>query len=106
VLFIAARVWNTEALPPAVGRAGMAFMRRPVAKPRHLDVRPLLARGEDPLAAIRPAVDALRTGEQLELVAPFLPSPLIERLASEGFASAVRNTSGGAWTVLFWRDAI
>jgi uncharacterized protein (DUF2249 family) len=81
-------------------------MRTRGAKSRRLDVRPLLARGEEPLPSIRRAVDALHPGDRLELVAPFLPSPLIEKLASEGFASVVTNTGGGAWTVLFWRDPI
>jgi len=81
-------------------------MRTSGVKPRRLDVRPLLARGEEPFTSIRRAVDALRPGDRLELIAPFLPSPLIEKLGSEGFASAVKNTSGGAWTVLFWRDPV
>ncbi len=34
----------------------------------------------------------------------FLPSPLIEKLASEGFLSRVERQPGGAWVVHFSRD--
>lgn len=74
------------------------------ARCRSVDVRPLLAAGRHPLEVIRPAVDALRPGERLEVIAPFLPSPLIEKLGSEGFQCAVRSTGGGNWTVTFWRE--
>lgn len=69
-----------------------------------LDVRPMLARGADPFAKIRTTVDALQQGEGLSITAPFLPSPLIEKLGSEGFRSRVERLSGGAWVAHFWRD--
>ncbi len=68
------------------------------------DVRPILARGIEPFGEIRRRVDALQTGEGLAVTAPFLPSPLIEKLGSEGFATRVEQAAGGAWTVLFWRE--
>ena len=49
-------------------------------------------------------VDALKTGEGLTVIAPFLPSPLIEKLGSEGFRSRVERQFGGGWTVHFWRE--
>ena len=69
-----------------------------------LDVRPILARGEDPFTKIRAAVDALKGGAGLSVVAPFLPSPLIEKLGSEGFRSRVERQLGGVWITHFWRD--
>jgi hypothetical protein len=42
--------------------------------------------------------------EGLIIVAPFLPSPLIEKLGSEGFASKVERGSGADWMVYFWRE--
>lgn len=69
-----------------------------------LDVRPILARGEDPFLKIRATVDALKSGEGLSLVAPFLPSPLIEKLGREGFRSRVERQLGGVWLTQFWRD--
>lgn len=71
---------------------------------RQFDVRPLLARGDNPLDEIRRRVAALKTGEGLAVTAAFLPSPLIEKLGSEGFTSRVEHGAGGAWTVFFWRS--
>jgi uncharacterized protein (DUF2249 family) len=69
-----------------------------------LDLRPILARGADPFATIRSRVDALKAGEGLTVIAPFLPSPLIEKLNSEGFRSTAQHQPGGAWAVNFWQD--
>ncbi|HVU16249.1 MAG TPA: DUF2249 domain-containing protein [Candidatus Didemnitutus sp.] len=74
------------------------------AKFKHLDVRPLLARGEEPFAVIRAAVDQLTPGHGLTVVAPFPPSPLIELLKGEGFQATLERRADGAWAVNFWRD--
>ena len=42
--------------------------------------------------------------EGLSVIAPFLPSPLIEKLGSEGFQSRVERQVGGGWAVHFWRE--
>jgi hypothetical protein len=68
-----------------------------------LDVRPILASGDEPFSRIRASIDALGPNEGLSVVAPFLPSPLIEKLASEGFQSRVER-SGSCWVTHFWRD--
>jgi len=72
---------------------------------RLLDVRPLLARGDEPLPAIRARLAALPDGQGLTVVAPFLPAPLIELLKSEGYESAMERRTDGAWAVSFWRAA-
>lgn len=69
-----------------------------------LDVRPIIAQGGEPFSKIREMVDALAPNEGLSLIAPFLPSPLIEKLGSEGFQSRVERQIGGGWTVHFWRE--
>jgi uncharacterized protein (DUF2249 family) len=69
-----------------------------------LDVRPILAHGIEPFAKIRENIDALGPDEGLSVIAPFLPSPLIEKLGSEGFRSRVERQVGGVWAVHFWRD--
>lgn len=69
-----------------------------------LDVRSILARGADPFSKIRATIDELHPGEGLSVVAPFLPSPLIEKLGSEGFQSRVERQLGGTWVTHFWRD--
>jgi len=68
-----------------------------------LDVRPLIARGDEPFAAIRTAVDKLDAGHGLTVVAPFVPAPLIELLKAEGFQSTLERRTDGAWAVNFWR---
>ena len=69
------------------------------------DVRPNLARGEEPLPLIRARVDALKPGQGVTIVAPFMPAPLIELLKSEGFLSTLEHRQDGAWAVNFWRES-
>lgn len=78
-------------------------MMPPMNKFKRFDVRDRLARGVEPLPEIRERVNALKPDEGLIVVAPFLPSPLVERLAGEGFASKVERGNGGDWIVYFWR---
>ena len=68
------------------------------------DVRPLLARGEEPLAAIRTRVQSLAVGQGLTVIAPFLPAPLIEMLKGEGFQSTLERQRDGGWAVNFWKE--
>ncbi len=68
------------------------------------DVRPHLARGEEPFALIRARVDVLTPGHGVTVVAPFMPAPLIELLKSEGFQSTMERRHDGAWAVNFWRE--
>ncbi|NTT86806.1 DUF2249 domain-containing protein [Tabrizicola sp. SY72] len=69
--------------------------------PCKLDVRPLLARGEEPFAAIMSAVDALAPGQPLCLIAPFRPVPLFNVMSNRGFACSDRALEGGDWEVIF-----
>lgn len=69
-----------------------------------VDVRPILARGGEPLSEIRSALEKLRLSDGLSVIAPFLPSPLIERLGSEGFQSRVERRPDGSWVTHFWRE--
>ena len=48
--------------------------------------------------------DAIEEKKAALVVAPFLPSPLVERLAGEGFASKVERGQGSDWLVYFWRE--
>jgi uncharacterized protein (DUF2249 family) len=68
-----------------------------------LDVRPIIAKGLEPFPAIRARIEELRPGEGLSVLAPFLPSPLIERLVGEGFQTRVEHQAG-YWITYFWRD--
>ena len=77
----------------------------PLSRFKRFDVRELISQGGEPFPQIRKRVDALKPDEGLIIIAPFLPSPLIEKLGSEGFASKVERGSGADWVVYFWRDA-
>jgi uncharacterized protein (DUF2249 family) len=66
-------------------------------KYRTLDIRPLMQTGEHPLPRILAATSALATGDILTLVTPFLPSPLIEKLQSEGFEARPERRADGSW---------
>jgi len=70
---------------------------------RTLDVRPILAKGGEAFLVIRERIEQLPANEGLAVVAPFLPSPLIEKLASEGFHSRVEHQTD-SWITYFWRD--
>lgn len=68
------------------------------------DVRPLLASGEDPLAAILEVADKVDFGGTLVVDAPFNPSPLRRMLAARGFSSYGRRLSNSHWRVFFHCD--
>ena len=76
----------------------------PLNKFKRFDVRDRLRNGSEPFPEIFQRVNALKPDEGLIVVAPFLPSPLIEKLGGEGFASKVERGTGGDWVVYFWRE--
>jgi uncharacterized protein (DUF2249 family) len=83
-----------------------ALMMPPINQFKRFDVRDLLRRGIEPFPEIHQRVGKLKPDEGLIIVAPFLPSPLIEKLGSEGFASKVERGSGAEWMIYFWHEAI
>ena len=76
----------------------------PLSKFKRFDVRGLLQQGIEPFPEIFKRAQALGADNGLIVVAPFLPSPLVERLTGEGFASKVERGQGEDWLVYFWRD--
>jgi uncharacterized protein (DUF2249 family) len=50
-----------------------------------LDARPIIEQGGHPLGEVLTGVGDLKTGEVFELVTPFLPAPLIEKVIAQGF---------------------
>jgi hypothetical protein len=77
----------------------------PLNKFKRFDVREMIRSGVEPFPEILKRVNALGAGEGMIVVAPFLPSPLIERLGGEGFASKIERGQGADWLVYFWREA-
>jgi uncharacterized protein (DUF2249 family) len=67
----------------------------------NLDVRPILAEGEDPFTKIMAIVTKLAPGAALVLEAPFDPSPLRRLLAGKGFAEHAECPAPGHWRVYF-----
>jgi uncharacterized protein (DUF2249 family) len=60
-----------------------------------LDVRPVLARGEEPFRLIMGTVESLPAGGRLTLLAPFDPRPLHNVMAARGFRHEVREEADG-----------
>jgi uncharacterized protein (DUF2249 family) len=73
-------------------------------KVRTLDIRPIIAAGEEPFSKIMTAIAAVGVGESLSVVTPFLPSPLIEKLQAEGFAARPERRGDGSWLTNFRRE--
>jgi hypothetical protein len=78
----------------------------PLNRFKRFDARDLINRGEEPLPKILERVSSLKAGDGILVIAPFLPSPLIEKLGSEGFASKLERGSGADWMVYFWRETV
>lgn len=68
-----------------------------------LDVRPHLARGEEPFPLIRARIAGLPAADRLTVIAPFFPAPLIELHKGEGYAASAEHRADGAWAVTFSR---
>lgn len=68
---------------------------------KKLDVRQLMARGEEPFDLIMAAVAELDPGDEFELTAPLDPVPLYQVLGARGFAHKTENLGGGDYRVVF-----
>lgn len=66
-----------------------------------VDVRPILRAGGEPFERIMEAVNMLKPGQGLRLLATFKPTPLLHVLGSKGFTHEAKELSGGEWEVLF-----
>jgi hypothetical protein len=78
----------------------------PLSQFKRFDTREYFRRGAEPLTALRSRVDQLALDQGLIVIAPFLPSPLIEMLRGEGFAAKVERGEGTDWIVYFWRENV
>lgn len=66
-----------------------------------LDVRPIFARGGEPLGAILAAVEALAQGQTLRLIAPFRPVPLFRVMARRGYDHHETRLPDRGWQIDF-----
>ena len=66
-----------------------------------VDVRETIRSGQEPFPRIMEAVGRLRDGEQLRILAPFEPRPLIGVLATQGFTATITAVEGGDFEIIF-----
>ncbi len=69
-----------------------------------LDIRPILRKGGEPFPTIIAKIETLKSGEGLELTAPFMPAPLVELLGGQGFEVNMERSDDGNWIVWFWKE--
>ncbi len=69
-----------------------------------LDVRPIIAAGDEPFEQIMSTVGALGLDEELVIIAPFEPVPLEGVLGSQGFSFDAVEIGSGDWQVTFTRN--
>jgi len=69
----------------------------------HLDARPILAAGGEPLDVILETAAAVAPGGVLILEAPFEPVPLFDVLAAQGFDAFAEPLGPTHWRIWFRR---
>ncbi len=50
-----------------------------------LDARPMLASGQHPLEAVLSGLDEMNEDGIFELIAPFVPAPLLDKVKAKGY---------------------
>lgn len=93
----AASAWTAAPRPAALSAL-------PPSRLVHVDVRPDIARSEEPFARIMAAVKGLGAGQVLVLRAPFEPVPLYDVLRRRGFAHWTERHAADDWSVWFHRE--
>ncbi len=94
-----------EAIPvkqdgPHEGGVALHLPRHGAGSPlAALDVRPLIARGVDPLATILATLEGLPPAGVLVIDAPFRPAPLLALLTRRGHAVTAEALDGDQWRV-------
>ena len=86
----------------AVGYLPDELREAGVRSARQLDVRPVLARGDEPFDVIMRTVGVLADDEALHLIAPFEPRPLYDVMRGQGRV-ALTEYDHGTFHVWFYR---
>jgi uncharacterized protein (DUF2249 family) len=68
-----------------------------------LDARPMLALGMHPLEQVQQECAALKPGEIFEIITPFPPAPMIEKMTATGFESHSEVAADGMFHTYFKR---
>lgn len=66
-----------------------------------IDIREMLNRGEQPVHEVLAAVKKLNDQEILEIIAPFIPAPLIDKSLSLGYKHYLDNSAPGEYRIYF-----
>ena len=66
-----------------------------------LDARPILASGEHPLQRVMEECAALQPGDIYEVLTPFPPMPMIEKMTAMGFENYVELNNNGLYNTYF-----
>ncbi len=98
---------STEAAEPADASHGPAEAPPWVASAPHsteIDVRPIMARGEEPFKAIMAVARPVPVGSAFRLQAGFEPLPLYDVLAKQGFVHWAYQRGPDDWEIVFFRE--
>ncbi|MCK9421054.1 MAG: DUF438 domain-containing protein [Bacteroidales bacterium] len=66
-----------------------------------LDARPLLAQGIHPLERVQNECTTLKQGEIYEIITPFPPAPMIEKMTAAGFETHSESSADGMFHTYF-----
>ena len=69
-----------------------------------LDARPLLAQGIHPLEKVMAESGTLKTGEIYQIITPFPPEPMIEKMEALGFVSFSEQQPDNFFHTFFCRQ--
>jgi len=69
-----------------------------------LDIRGMLAAGEQPVNQVIADLRALNQGDIYKLVAPFLPAPVVDKASSLGIEHWVTQKNDQEFTIYFCRE--
>jgi len=68
------------------------------------DARPLLAEGIHPLERVQQECATLGPGEIYEIITPFPPAPMIEKMSSAGYAAHSQIGADGMFHTFFQKE--
>lgn len=69
-----------------------------------VDIRPMLDAGEQPVNQVITDLNRIEAGSIYEVVAPFIPAPLIDKAASLGFAHWINQIGNDLIKVYFLKN--
>jgi len=69
-----------------------------------LDAREMLQAGQHPLANVLTGTSALQSGQIFELITPFAPMPLIEKVKDKGFQAYIISVTDSEIHTYFCKE--